>query len=281
MDMSGQYANTFGGIGGQFGDINTNARMFGDTDMSQYMDPYTQNVTDIAAREALKFGDTQRSELGSRAAAAGAFGGYRHGLQESGIDQGVRQQVGDIKTKGLQDAFNRGIGLFEGDRGAMQAANSQRMQALQGGLGAYGQGLGAQQFGYGFGQQALGGQANVYGQMGNLGMGLGSLGQQEQNMAFDRWGNLESSGTRNRALNQTGLDMGYEDFLNQQQYPQQQLSWMSSILNGFPSQGMNTTQNTAQNRPGAFQSMLGTGISGLGLWNSMQNNRNNQQFSPW
>lgn len=282
-----QYADQFGGIGTQFQNIDTGAQSQLDADMGAYANPYTQQVTDIAARQAMDFGKQQKSELGGQAGAAGAFGGYRHGLQESNIDKGVRQEVSDIRTRGLESAFNQATSAFQGDRAAGQMANTQRMQALQGGLGAVGQGLGAQQYGQGFGQKALGAQASTMGQAsqlrnqgfqnmmsgigqyGSMGQGLAGLGEQEQQMAQSRLAQMEASGTRNRALRQAGLDQGYQDFRNEQDWGKNQQSWFSSILGGFNPGQVRQEQQMSQ-QPGLFQGMLGTGIAGLGLYNQVQ-----------
>jgi len=62
--------------------------------------------------------------------------------------------------------------------------------------------------------------------------------------------------------------MGYQDFQRQNQYPQEQINWMSNILNALPQQ-QNMTQSTFQQQPGLFQSVLGTGVAGLGMYNAM------------
>lgn len=301
--QANQYAGQFGQAAQDFSALGQNAgspMMFKDADMSQYTKPYQTHVQDIATREALKMGEIQRQQLGSRAAAGGAFGGYRHGLQEQGIDRGVRQQVSDMKVKGLQDAFNRGIGLFEGDRNAQMQGRNQQMQAMQGGLGALGQGLGAQQFGqqYGMGatQAGLGaqqfgqqfGQAGAagmgenlmganqlynqgIGQLGQVAQGYGQMGQQQQDMAYDRLGRMQNAGQQQRGMNQAQMDINYQDFQAAQNHPKQNLSWMGSILGGFPSQtNTNQSRSMYEQQPGLFQSALASGIGGYGIYKGLQ-----------
>lgn len=241
-----------GGYAGQFGALGQQAQGMGrsvDQDWSQYMNPYTQNVTNILARKAQQYGDVQRSELGSRAAAAGAFGGSRQGLGERGIARDVRQQVEDINARGLNTAFDRGLSMFEGDRQAGFTGLGMGMQALGGGLGALGAQAGA------YGQQA--------GMAGQL-AGLGQLGQQQQ---YQQLGAMEQAGARQRALQQAGMDIGYQDFQRQESYGRDQLSWLGSILGGFPQQ-QNTNQQTTGQNPGIWQSLLGTGVAGLGMYNA-------------
>ena len=241
----GMYAGQFGDIGQQA----QNTPMSTGQDWQQYMNPYTQNVTNVLARKAQQYGDVQRSELGSRAAAAGAFGGSRHGLGERGIERDVRQQVQDINSQGLNTAFDRGLSMFESDRSAGQAGLGLGMQALGGGLGA------------------LGAQAGAYGQQGQMAGQLAGLGQLGQDQNYQRLGAMEQAGARQRALQQAGMDIGYQDFQNQESYGRDQLSWLGSILGGFPQQQNTNQQSTGQN-PGIWQSLLGTGVAGLGMYNA-------------
>lgn len=53
-------------------------------------------------------------------------------------------------------------------------------------------------------------------------------------------------GAQEQALGQQGLNMAYQDFQNQQQYPQQQLSNMASMMRGLP-----ITQQTTTGTPGS------------------------------
>ena len=75
-------------------------------------------------------------------------------------------------------------------------------------------------------------------------------------------------GSQQRALQQAGLDLGYEDFLRQQAFPQQQLGFFSNVLRGIPVQPQQTVSTYTQ-QPGLFQQTLGLGLSGLGLYRGM------------
>lgn len=266
-----------------------NLPMTTQADWSQYMAPYDQYVTNPVIREIEQSGRRQLTELGGQAANAGAFGGARHGLLEQGVMQDTRQQIEDARNKAATQAYERGIGMFESDRAARQQNIMNQMGGLQGLLGAQqaaygaqmgglgfnadmlGQGLGSQQWGYGYGQTGLGQQANVLqNYMGGIGQ-LGGMGAQDQQLFFDRMAAQQRSGEAVRGLQQAMLDTGYQDFMRQQQYPRDSLSWFSSILNAFPHQSMgSTTQSTAVQQPGLFQTMFGTGIGGIGLYNALQ-----------
>lgn len=91
--------------------------------LSQYMNPYTQYVTDIAQREAIRDYQKMVPQMGFQASRQGAFGGARYGVQEAENLRNLGQRLSDIETKGLESAFNAGTGLFEREAGRqLQAA---------------------------------------------------------------------------------------------------------------------------------------------------------------
>ena len=97
---------------------------------------------------------------------------------------------------------------------------------------------------------------------------LGNLGGQDQRMDFERLRNLQAAGQNYRGLDQRSLDMGYEDFLRQQAFGQEQLAFFSNILQGLPVQP-GSTQASFGPRPSTAQQLLGAGIGGVGLYNAL------------
>lgn len=87
------------------------SRGVGDIDYSQYMNPYTQYVTDIAKREALRDYGKMLPQMGFQASRQGAFGGARYGVQEAEAARNLGQRLSDIETMGLERAFTAGTGL--------------------------------------------------------------------------------------------------------------------------------------------------------------------------
>jgi len=59
------------------------------------------------------------------------------------------------------------------------------------------------------------------------------------------------------------LDTGYQDFINQRDYPKNQISYMSNILRGVPVTP--TTVQTQYSNPNPLSQYAGLGIAGLGL----------------
>jgi hypothetical protein len=126
-------------------------------------------------------------------------------------------------------------------------------------------------------QAAIGaaGQMGSMGQgIGGLGMNVGSLGQSlsglgQTQRAADIQGAqlLETVGRDIRAEDQARLDMSYEDFVRQRDYPIQQYERMAGILRGVP-----VTPNVEEQRMVSYnplQQALGAGISGLGLYKGL------------
>ncbi len=105
-------------------------------------------------------------------------------------------------------------------------------------------------------------------QFTDLQTGLGTLGEATQRDVQQRLAALTGIGSQQRALQQASLDIGYEDFLRQQDFPQQQLGFFSNILRGVPVQPQRTVSQYQQ-QPGLFQQALGLGLGGLGLYRGM------------
>ena len=100
------------------------------------------------------------------------------------------------------------------------------------------------------------------------GKGLMGLGTETERAALSRIEALMGAGQQQRAMEQASLDIGYEDFLRQQGYSQAQLGFLSNLLRGVPVQPQQTI-STFQQQPGLFQTAVGAGLSGLGLYRGM------------
>ena len=88
-------------------------------------------------------------------------------------------------------------------------------------------------------------------------------------MGIERLQGMEAAGQRQRAFQQAMLDVGYQDFQRQLGYPQQQMGFQQQLIHGLPIP-MSTSQSTYARQPGMFQTGLGLGLQGLGLYNAMQ-----------
>lgn len=263
------YAGQFGGLSGAAGQT----QMWPDVNLPAYMNPFQQQVTDIAARQAQEMGQRQLAELGSNMALQGAFGGSRQALLEGDILRGTREQVADITAAGQRDAYQAAMQQFNADRAARLQGLGQAGQLL-------GQGLGATQFGMGFGLDALARQqaaleaANQLYQQGAQGLMSGAgamadIGGMGQGMNIDLLNLMNQAGQQQRGVQQAALDVGFQDYLRQQQYPMQQFGFMANILGGLPAGG-DTTFSTFQQPRSLFGSLLGTGIGAGAMQGNLQ-----------
>ncbi len=98
---------------------------------------------------------------------------------------------------------------------------------------------------------------------------LRGVGDDIQGDVRQRIAALQGTGQQQRAMQQASMDMGYQDFLRQQGYSQQQLGFLAGLLRGVP---VTPQQNisTYQQQPGLFQTAVGAGLSGLGLNKGME-----------
>ncbi len=138
-----QAADLTGGIGGQSykaGEFDTQLGPL--KSVQDYMSQYTTGVSDVAAREATRQADISRQSEQARLAQAGAYGGSRQAIMEAERQKNLGTQISDIRTQGLQAAFDR--------------AQQQRLQEAGMGMEAQKATEGSRQFGAQFGQQGLG-----------------------------------------------------------------------------------------------------------------------------
>lgn len=98
---------------------------------------------------------------------------------------------------------------------------------------------------------------------------LGDFAQQRQGMEMERLRAMQTAGQIQRELAQRGLDIGYADFLRQQAYPKEQLSFYSSMLQGIPIAPGQVSQAYGVT-PSMTQQLLGSGIAGVGLYNALR-----------
>ena len=168
--------------------------------VGDYMDPYIQNVLD------------RNTEMSNR------------NLTENLIPS-------------LQDTFTR-AGHFGSDRMMDLAGrtfrdvgenlNQQNLGALSQAYGQAGQLFGA--------DRARDLQASgIAGELGVEGArGYGALGEAASRMGYGDAAALEAVGRTGRGLTQDSLNLAYQDFLQQRDYPRGTIDWMSSVIRGMP-----------------------------------------------
>jgi hypothetical protein len=253
-----------------------------------YMSPYMQNVVDVQKQEAMRDYAKQIPGLQAQASRAGAFGGSRQAILQAEAQRNLGTQLGQIQAAGSQKAFEdaqrqqqfganlglqglqagygglglgmQGAGLGLQGVGAQQAAGqlglagtAQGIQGAQAGLSGIGQALNAGQYGL----QGLGTGLQAAGTLGQLGQT--QFGQEQAiNQARQQVGAVQ------QAQAQQGLDLAYQDFLKQRNYPYQQLAFQSDMLRGLPLSQASQQIYTAP--PSQLSQLGGLGMSALGIY---------------
>jgi hypothetical protein len=178
--------------------------------VQSYMDPYVGNVIDRAKLEA-----NRNWEENIMPSISGRF--VRGGQQGSGAHQKLLQQAGRDVTEGLNSQSLAALSDAYKTAGSQFGADASR----QAGIGANIAGLGLQT-----GQQMS---------------GLAALQQQ---LAGRDAAALQSVGDTQQQQTQRNLDVAYQDFQNQRDYPRQNVDWMSSIIRGMPHDTTRTSSET-------------------------------------
>lgn len=192
-------------------------------DITQYMNPYQTQVTQNVLDEMRRRSDIQGQQTSDAAVRAGAFGGARHGVQESERMRNLREQQSRTAAEMGQQNYQQ----------ALAAAQAQKAQQLSG-AGAFGN---------------IAGQQMQLGQQGIQGLTqAGGMGQQQL---------------------QKGMDIAYQDFLKQQQFPNTQAATLGNLLSGVPAAQM-VTAYSQQPGPSMAQQIAGLGMAGAGMWGAMQ-----------
>lgn len=132
--------------------------------VQSYMSPYQSAVSDIEAREAQRQADIAGTARGAKYAQAGAFGGARQAIENAEAQRNLATQIGDVRSKGLQSAYDRALAqrAQEAQLGltAQQATAAGRQfgaeRGAQFGLEAQKAGEASRQFGAQYGMQGLG-----------------------------------------------------------------------------------------------------------------------------
>ena len=83
-------------------------------------------------------------------------------------------------------------------------------------------------------------------------------------------GALERAGTLEQAEQQRLMDLQYQDFLRQRDFPKEQLGFYSSMVRGIAPM-MPSMQYAYTPPPSPFQQALGLGLAGLGAYQMFGN----------
>jgi len=222
-------------VGTGLGTFKQAAEILDPSQISTFMDPYQQQVTQEALKEFQRQADIQSQSTAAQAISAGAFGGGRFGVREAEEARNLAQ----VKSQRIFEDLSRNY---------LQAQQAQARTSQQ--LGT----LGSQTL------QAAQAQA-----------GLGQLGQQLQSQDIDRLLGLGSmqqqfgySGPGGFVPGQAQIEAARATSMAQYREPFERFAYASDILRGVPSASITYTQGPPP--PSMLQQIAGLGIAGLGAY---------------
>jgi hypothetical protein len=236
MQLPGQYAAGTGlaGAGGlsALGAGQQYMAMATDPGAQQaFMSPYMQNVVDLQKQEAIR--DAQKGMLAQNLAAArqGTYGGARQLLAGTERERNLQQNLANIQATGAQKAYEDAI------RG-MQFGTTTGLQGAQ--------------------------------TAAQAGATLGQLGTAQQAAGIDLAKAQEAFGGMTQAEKQKALDLQYQDFITQQQYPYKQLGFMSDILRGSANLAGTGGKTIYEAPASGTAQLLGTGLGAASIYNLLK-----------
>ena len=190
------------------------------TNLSPYMNPYTEQVIQANQADILRGAQMGLNNLGAQAQAARAFGGSRHGVAEAELGRNVASQLAQ-SSAGLRQA-----GYTQAQQGALSDI-ANRMAAQQYNVGSGLQGA----------QQRLA-AANQLANISNLGFGMGQKVQQ----------NLMQQGALQQGVQQALIDAAKQQYAGYTGAPGTSIDYLSRAIQAIPNAG--TTTQTGS--PGLF-----------------------------
>ena len=190
-----------------------------------YMNPYMNQILAPQLAEANRNYDIAGNQARSQATQAGAFGGSREAIMAAENERNRNMGLNSIIGQGYNTAFT----------------NAQQQ---------YNQNLSNQLQGYGLAGQQAGQLANIGGQQ--LGAQQGIIGLQNQ------------MGAQQQQQQQNITNQAIQNYATAQQYPQQQLAFMSSMLRGLPLQ--TSTVQGYQAAPSTLSQITGLGTAAAGAY---------------
>jgi len=219
-------------MAGTLGKGFTGTEPFSADTVNQYMDTFQTSI-DPAMEQLERDRQLRQNQNRADAIRAGAFGGSRLGVREAMTDAEISRAGADLRRQAGRDALAFASQRYDADRASDRADfetdEASRLRATE-----------------------------TLSQLAPLAQGL-----EEQ-----RASGLLTAGQAERDLDQRSLDLAYQDFLAQQQFPFEMLNFALGALQGIPYETLTRQQASGQQfmqQP----SIYGQTIGGLGTLASL------------
>lgn len=234
-----QAPSRFGGLGGGIAQRVDQAQAptlsVGDINANTeaFMNPYTSQVIDTTLADLDRVNQMALNRVGDNAVSAGSFGGSRQGIAEAETNRAFLNQAAQTAAQLRASGFGQARSAAQDLAARNQAAQGQQLS-----------------------RQLQAADA----------LRRASMGKAERDLAFAAAQQNLGMGMRDRQ--QQALDLQYGDFLQQQNFPLQQLAIRQAALSGTPVGQL--AQIPVQRSPLNFGGILGgaggllTGIAAMG-----------------
>lgn len=211
-----------------------NFQRVGAEQINQYMSPYINNVANAAMANIKETNAQQQQQNMGNAISKGAFGGDRAGIAQAQLAR--EQNLSNNAT--LANIYNTGYGTALGE------ANVQQQQ-----------GTAAQLYNKQLANAAAAQAENI--------------GTQSQTAQIQQLQAQYNMGAAQQAQHQNELTAGYQQYLNANQFPYNQLNWYANLISGAPAAlGGQTVASIPQPSTvsaitGALPALAGMNLGGL------------------
>ena len=222
--------------------------------VDQYMNPYMQTVVDAQKRAAREEFSKQQNKTMAGKVAHGAMGGYRDTVGRMVAETENAKAIADIQGEGSSAAYLDARKAFDLDRNArLEAEGMSDMSRFRGS---------EQQFNVGKENMAnILKQAKARSDMSSL---YSNLDRDTQDRAYKRLDMFSAAGLQRYKLEQAKKDLAFDEYMREFNYPQEQMSWLSGIMSGVPTQANAYVRTPG---PSGLQSGIGaaTALGGAAL----------------
>lgn len=268
IDAAGNYitdANTK--VGAAQGYTDAAGKPVGAEDINAYMNPFTDDVINsLMTKMNQQYGREKIDQTAALTARGSRLNEDRRGIIEGvnadNFNNTMAAALANLKMSGFQNALTqanttKSQQLAAGGQTGNLAALLSSLSGQQGNLAALKASLGTSLGNIG---SQLAGEGTSLGNLGGQSGQLAALMQQMQGIDI---GNLLGVGGAEQTQQQANLDLAHNDFLNQFNFPQEQLNWLKSLMSGTPYSNT-STQTSPVGEANPWAQILGLVGSGVG-----------------
>lgn len=214
------------------------------SNIQNYMNPYVSNVIDRAGTLAQRqFNEKIMPTLNSTFTRSGQFGSTAHQRQADQSARDLAEGLQGQSQAALADAYQQAGSQYQSD-----ATRNLQLGQLAG---------------------------NLAGTQGNLQLAAGDqsakIAELMQNLGLKDAAALQTIGGQQQAQQQKNLDLAYQDFLAQKNYPKETVDWLSTVIRGMQPGSTTTKTETGPLAGSSYGPSLADNIGSLvSIWKGIQ-----------